>query len=78
LEKIGCPKNASPDCKELVKSKMGIVSEYDYAAGVVDILLRSLRSEEIGQTAKEWMTQYKGAAEVVENVYFPYFSSIKA
>lgn len=75
LGEIGCPKNASPGCKELVKSKGGIVSEYDYAAGVVDILLRFLKNEEgVEETAKKWGEQHKDAAEVVESVFFSYLS----
>lgn len=39
--KIGCPANATAECKETVRQKGGIVSEKPYAAGVVDILYQA-------------------------------------
>ncbi len=35
---IGCPSNASEECKELVKRKKGYISPYQYAKGVADII----------------------------------------
>lgn len=38
---IGCPSNATSECKEMVKKRKGIISEKPYAAGVIDILYRA-------------------------------------
>jgi len=38
---IGCPSNATPQCKEMVRRKKGIISEKSYAAGVADILYQA-------------------------------------
>lgn len=35
---VGCPANASKECKELVKAKRGYVSLFSYARGVADII----------------------------------------
>lgn len=35
---VGCPKNASDECKKLVTKKGGYVSPFDYAYGVYDII----------------------------------------
>ena len=34
---VGCPSNASEECKKLVKSRGGYISPYKYASGVADI-----------------------------------------
>lgn len=39
---VGCPKNASPDCKKLVKQRGGYVSNFSLANGVADILCHFL------------------------------------
>lgn len=38
---IGCPSNATTQCKEAVKKRKGIISEQPYAAGVADILYQA-------------------------------------
>ncbi len=38
---IGCPSNATSECKEMVKRKNGIISKKPYAAGVADILYQA-------------------------------------
>jgi HAD superfamily hydrolase (TIGR01484 family) len=35
---VGCPSNASEDCKELVKAKKGCISFFSCAKGVVDVI----------------------------------------
>lgn len=35
---VGCPANASEECKEIVSGKGGYISPYPYASGVADIL----------------------------------------
>ncbi len=35
---IGCPSNASDDCKKFVKSKRGRISIFSHAQGVIDII----------------------------------------
>lgn len=38
---IGCPANATSQCKEAVKERKGIISKQPYAAGVADILYQA-------------------------------------
>ena len=35
---VGCPSNASKECKELIEKKGGYISPYQYARGVADVL----------------------------------------
>lgn len=40
MGRVGCPSNADEICKDLVKSKRGIVSQFPHAQGVMDIIRR--------------------------------------
>lgn len=35
---VGCPSNASEECKELIEKKGGYISPYQYAKGVADVI----------------------------------------
>lgn len=35
---VGCPENASEECKELVRKKGGYISRYQYAKGVANVI----------------------------------------
>jgi len=40
---VGCPKNASKECKSLVKKRGGFISPFAYAEGVVDVIKHFLK-----------------------------------
>ena len=35
---VGCPSNASGECKKLVRVKKGYISSFNYAKGVADVI----------------------------------------
>ena len=40
---VGCPSNASPECKNLVKEKGGYISPFSEARGIADIISRFVK-----------------------------------
>lgn len=42
---VGCPSNASSECKELVKERGGYISPHGYAMGVMDVIRHFIKED---------------------------------